>query len=270
MWKISIVPLLIVLLILNSVAFAFQNDYRVGKHDVLSIEVAEDPEFKKEMPVSDKGTVKYGVLGEIQVEGMGASEIAEFIRTELQKRKLFTNPSVTVSIKEYRSQSVTILGEVGKMGRYFLRGSEKLLDVLAEAGGPGAEAGDVVITRSFEGAAGRETKDIVIKAGDLLRDATLLQSGDVILVKKKEVAQVFVSGEVVSAKAMPYTEGMTVSQAILMAGGLNKFGSKSKITIRHKGSSKIVQINLADIEKGKAKDEPLMPSDQIIVGRRIF
>jgi polysaccharide biosynthesis/export protein len=270
MWQISIKQWLTGLLIFSSAALGFQTDYKVGRQDVLSIEVAEDPDFKKEGPVSEKGTIKYGVLGELKVEGMGVAEIAELIRGELQRRKLFTDPSVSVSVKEFRSQSVTILGEVGKMGRYFLRGPQKLLDVLAEAGGPTADAGDVVITRSGESAVGGEPKDIVIKSNELLRDATLLRSGDVILVKKKEIAQVYVSGEVVSARAMPYAEGMTVSQAILMAGGLNKFGNKSKITIRHKGSDKLIRVNLADIEKGKTKDEPLMPNDQIIVGRRVF
>jgi polysaccharide biosynthesis/export protein len=258
------------LLVFGMVAFGFQAEYKVGKLDVLSIEVAGDSDFKKEVTVSDKGTIRYGVLGDLNVEGMTVSEISEYIRLELQNRKLFTDPSVSVSVKEFKSQSVTILGEVGKMGRYVLKGPEKLLDALAEAGGPTDDAGDVVITRAFEGASGRETKDIVIKADDLLKDMTYLQSGDVIMVKKKEIAQIFVSGEVASIKAIPYVEGMTVSQAILMAGGVTKFGSKSKITIRHKGSDKLIKVNLADIEKGKAKDVPLMPSDQILVGKRIF
>jgi polysaccharide export outer membrane protein len=270
MRKNSINPWLAGLLVCSSMVFGFQADYKVGKLDVVSIEVAGDPDFKRDVPVSDKGTIKYGVLGELKVEGMSVSEITEFIREELQKRKLFTDPSVSVSVKEYRSQSVTILGEVGKMGRYFLKGPEKLLDVLAEAGGPTADAGDVVITHAAENAEGRDAKDIIIRASELLRDTTPLQSGDVILIKRREVSQVYVSGEVVSAKAVAYTEGMTVSQAVLMAGGLSKFGSKSKITIRHKGSDKLIRVNLADIEKGKAKDEPLMPNDQIIVGRRVF
>jgi polysaccharide biosynthesis/export protein len=258
------------LLLFGMVAFGFQAEYKVGKLDVLSIEVAGDPDFKKEVTVSNKGTIRYGVLGELNVEGMSVSEISESIRTQLQNQKLFTDPSVSVSVKEFKSQSVTILGEVGKMGRYFLKGPEKLLDALAEAGGPTDDAGDVVITRTSEGEGGRETKDVVIKANDLLKDVTYLQSGDVILVKKKEISQIFVSGEVASIKAIPFTDGMTVSQAILMAGGVTKFGSKSKITIRRKGNDKLIRVNLGEIEKGKAKDEPLMPSDQIVVGKRIF
>jgi protein involved in polysaccharide export with SLBB domain len=67
-------------------------------------------------------------------------------------------------------------------------------------------------------------------------------------------------------------EGMTFSQAILMVGGLNRFGSKSKITLKRvsEGKETITQVNLGDIEKGKAKDIPLRPNDTIIVGRRVF
>jgi polysaccharide biosynthesis/export protein len=270
MWSFSSKLWILNLLIFGAAAFGFQAEYKVGRLDVLSIEVTGDPDFKKEVTVSDKGMIRYGVLGDLNVQGMTVSEISDYIRAELQNRRLFTNPSVSVSVKEYKSQTVTILGEVGKMGRYVLKGPEKLLDALAEAGGPTDDAGDVVITRAFEGDKGRETKDIVIKAGDLLKDVTYLQPGDVIMVKKKEIAQIFVSGEVASIKAIPYVEGMTVSQAILMAGGVTKFGSKSKITIRRTGNDRLIKVNLAEIEKGKAKDEPLKPSDQIIVGKRIF
>jgi polysaccharide biosynthesis/export protein len=106
----------------------FQAEYRVGKLDVLSIEVAGESDFKKEAIVSDMGTIRYGALGELKVDGLGVSEISELIRADLQNRKLFTNPNVSVLVKEYKSQSITILGEVAKMGRYFLKGPEKLLD----------------------------------------------------------------------------------------------------------------------------------------------
>ncbi len=249
-------------------ASIYQGGYKVGRQDVLRIEVPGDTEFTTEATVSDKGTISYNILGELQVEGMSVGEIAELIRKELVSHKLLTQPTVTVVVKTYRSQSTTLLGEVRTPGKYYLQGPDRLVDVIAAAGGLTPTAGDITINRVTP----KGPEVITIEASRLLSDTTPLQSGDVILVRTRETSQVFVSGEVVAGKPLTYTSGLTVSQAILMAGGLNRFGSKSKITIRRSaaGKDQLIKVNLADIEKGKAKDLPLMPNDQIMVGRRIF
>jgi polysaccharide export outer membrane protein len=258
------------------VSFAFarfgpapQETYKVGKLDVLKVEVVGDSDFTREAAVvSETGSISFPVLGEVKVEGLTPGEIADLIRNSLIERKLLTQPVVSVTIKEYKSQSITILGEVKGTGRYYLKGAERLFDKMVEAGGLSSTAGDIVITRMTpEG-----TQNIVVKSKELIRDTTILRSGDVIVVQARETSQVFVSGEVVSGRAISYVEGMTLSQAILMVGGLNRFGSKSKISLKRitDGKETITQLNLANIEKGKAKDISLQPNDTIIVGRRIF
>jgi polysaccharide export outer membrane protein len=246
-----------------------QESYRVGKQDVLKIEVAGDPEFSRDSAtVSENGAISLPVIGELKVEGLTLPEISELVRSTLVGRKLLTKPVVLVEVKDYKSQAITILGEVRATGKYYLKGPEKLIDKVVEAGGLTATAGDIVITRSTpEG-----LKNIEVKNREIPQDATRLKAGDVIVVRPKEIAQVYVSGEVVSARAINYIEGMTISQAILMVGGLNRFGSKSKITLKRvtDGKETITQVNLGDIEKGKAKDVPLHPNDAIVVGRRIF
>jgi polysaccharide biosynthesis/export protein len=243
--------------------------YRVGKYDVLRIEVPGDAEFTRDgIVVSESGSITLSMLGELPVDGLTVSEIADRIRKELVERKILVQPSVSVSVKEYRSQSVTLLGEVKNTGKYFLKGPERLLDILAGAGGITPTAGEITISRpSPEG-----TKVISVRSADLLSDRTYLASGDVIFVRPKEVFQVFVSGEVLSGKPLTYSEGMTVSQAIIMAGGVTRFGSKAKVTVKRTagGTEEIIKVNLAEIEKGKAKDLPLKPNDLVVVGRRVF
>jgi polysaccharide export outer membrane protein len=246
-----------------------QESYRVGKQDVLKIEVAGDPEFSRDsVTVSEAGTISFPVLGELKVEGLTMPEISELVRSALIGRKLLTKPVVSVEVKDYKSQAITILGEVRLTGKYYLKGPEKLIDKIVDAGGLTPTAGDIVITRSTpEG-----LKNIEIKNKEIPQDATRLRAGDVIVVKPREISQVYISGEVVSGRAVNYIEGMTLSQAILMAGGLNRFGSKSKITLKRvtDGKETITHVNLGDIEKGKAKDIPLQPNDTIVVGRRVF
>ncbi len=246
--------------------------YKIGKRDVLSISVPGNPDFSLEaIAVSEEGSISYPVLGDIEVEGLTVAEVAEKIRAGLIEKKMLLQPTVSVEIKEYRSQSVTILGEVRTTGKHFLKGRERLLDVLAEAGGLSAAAGEININRATpEG-----SQNIVIKTSELLTDTAnknpLLSSGDVIFIRTRETAQVFVSGEVATEKPLPYVEGMTVYQAVITAGGLTRFGAKSKVKIKRtaNGKEEILSLNLSDIEKGKQKDVLLLPNDQIIVGRRV-
>ncbi len=248
---------------------AVQEPYKVGRQDILRIEVAGDKDFSLDAAtVSETGTITYPVLGDLKVEGLTLAAIGDLIRTNLIERNLLVQPAVSVTVREYKSQSITILGEVKSTGKFYLKGTERLFDKIVESGGLTANAGEIVITRMTpEG-----TKTISVKAKDLIGDATLLKAGDVILVQAREVSQVYVSGEVISGRALNFIEGMTVSQAILMVGGLNRFGSKSKITIKRvvDGKETLTKVNLAAIEKGKAKDPPLQPNDTIVVGRRVF
>ncbi len=252
-----------------ALAMTFQEEYRVGKLDVLRIEVPGESDLSRDMvTVSEKGAITYGLLGELKVEGLTTSRIAELIKNSLIEQKILRQPVVIVSVREFRSQWVTILGEVKSPGRYYMKGSETLLDKVAEAGGLTATAGDITITRT-----GPEGSNVItVKASALLSDKTPVTSNDVIFVKTREEGKVFVSGEVMTAKPLVYMDGMTVYQAVLMAGGLNRFGSKGKVTIKRTigGKEEITKVNLADIEKGKIKDFPLMPNDVIIVGRRVF
>jgi polysaccharide export outer membrane protein len=270
----TIALFLIATLISSSFAMVLdvEGPYKVGKRDLLAIVVPGNPEFSLETAVSERGTLNYPIIGEIPVEGLTVSQIAEKIRTSLIDRKLLLQPTVSVDVKDYRSQTVTILGEIKEPGKIPLKGSEKLLDVIAEAGGLAPSAGEIHISRvTSEG-----PQKIVIKTSEILIDTAKnnpgVVAGDVIYVRPKETSQIFVSGEVVNEKSMPYVDGMTVYQAIIMAGGITRFGAKNKVKIKRtaNGKEEIIPVNLSDIEKGKEKDIALLPNDQVIVGRRIL
>jgi polysaccharide biosynthesis/export protein len=250
------------------VGFAYPSEYRIGRQDVIRIDVTGEPEMSQDLTVSEKGTINYIMFGEVTADQLTASELADKVRKLLVERKILTQPNIRVSVKEYRSQDVTILGEVRTPGKFYLKGAEVLLDVIVQAGGLAPGAGEVIISRTS--ADGHPV--ITVKSDDLIKDRTPVVSGDVIFVRTKPVEQVFVSGDVAAGKPLVFTDGMTVSQAIVMAGGLTRFGSKSKISIRRteNGKDVIVQVNLSDIEKGKAKDVRLMPNDHVFVGRRLF
>ena len=81
------------------------------------------------------------------MSGLTPGDVETLLRDLLGKDYL-VNPQVSVSVQEFRSQRVFILGEVEKPGTYAMTGQTTLLDVLSQAGGPGKSAGrQVVVVR---------------------------------------------------------------------------------------------------------------------------
>jgi polysaccharide export outer membrane protein len=151
----------------------------------------------------------------------------------------------------------------------------RLIDLLAEAGGPTKDAGaDVLLTRHL--AKGSGTRQLTIPLDDILSpgktDANiLLHHGDVVTLNQREAF--YIRGEV--ARPGPYyiDRGMTILKAISVAGGLSQFANRKEIQLLRSGTGTIQQktlVNLKAIEDGHKEDISLLPNDIIIVPRRIF
>ena len=103
-------------------AAPMQGVYRIGRMYVIRVEVAGEDALSREFTVSESGSITHPLLGELRVEGLSVSEIEGLVRRLLVERSILTRPTVSVSVREYRSQYVTVLGEVSRTGKYFLRG----------------------------------------------------------------------------------------------------------------------------------------------------
>ena len=92
--------------------FAYKTDYIIGPEDLLEINIYQVDELNRILRVSSSGFIKFPLIGKVKVSGLTASEIEMELGEKL--RKYLQEPIVSVYIKEYRSQSITILGAVGK------------------------------------------------------------------------------------------------------------------------------------------------------------
>ena len=123
-------------------------EYRVGPGDVLDIRVFEVEELSKPAVVSPRGTVSLPLIGEVLVGHMTTIEIEARLK-QLYEIDLLQDPQINVSVQEFHSQPVSVLGAVERPGVYQLQGRRRLVEVLAMAGGLTAEVGDVItISRS--------------------------------------------------------------------------------------------------------------------------
>ena len=98
--------------------------------------------------VGPDGNINLPMVGKVHVSGVSVRD-AEADLTNRYK-KYFKEPEITVTVTDYRSQPVTVVGAVNAPGVVQLRGPTRLMRVLSQAGGLKPEAGDkVVITRKL-------------------------------------------------------------------------------------------------------------------------
>jgi len=108
--------------------------YKIGPQDMLEFSVFKAPELQRVVQVSENGTVNLPLIGEVQASSRTATELEKDVATRLGK-KFLQNPQVSITVREYNSQRVTLEGAVKKPGVYPLRGKTTLLQVVAIAEG---------------------------------------------------------------------------------------------------------------------------------------
>jgi polysaccharide export outer membrane protein len=252
-------------------------DYRVGPGDVLEVTVFGNEDLSRTSTVQTSGVIALPLLGEVEVAGLTLPEVQRKLTT-LLARDYLVNPQVEVKVKEYQSQFVSVVGEVNSPGRKPLRGKTRLIDVLVEAGGFTPRAsGDVQIARregSFEGGAKilrMRLSGSAPSPQDQVNLEVLLRNGDLITASPKYY--VTVEGEVVRPGRYPIEGELTITGAISTAGGLTRFGS-SNLKVRRvdpeTGQTRILDVDLKAIRKGKEPDLALLSNDVVSVPRRLF
>jgi polysaccharide export outer membrane protein len=111
-------------------------DYRIGPEDLLEVQVFGVDQLSRTVRVNSRGQVSLPLIGAIEVAGMTAQEAERAITGKLAESYL-QNPQVSLFIKEFTTQRVTIEGAVNRPGVYPLRGQGTLLTSIALAGGQG-------------------------------------------------------------------------------------------------------------------------------------
>ena len=122
------------------------HDYTIGSGDLLGISVFDVPELTRDVRVNQSGTVSIPLLPtRLHVAGLTEVQAEQKIAEVLEANGLVTHAEVGVSVKEHRSRPITIVGAVQHPMVYEADRGVTLLEVLAEAGGIAADAGDTII-----------------------------------------------------------------------------------------------------------------------------
>lgn len=133
-------------------AYEGATDYRVGSQDLLEISVFGVQELSHQARVNSNGMINVPLVGGVMAGGKTVPELERELAEKYADGYL-QNPQVTIFIKEYTSQRVTMEGAFSKPGIYPLTGRTSLLQAVAMAGGTDefADLGAVVVFRNIEG-----------------------------------------------------------------------------------------------------------------------
>ena len=230
----------------------------INRGDIIGISVYPMEKFSGEIVVDNDGTLMLPLAGSIKAEGMSLEELETTIRAKIVK--YVTDPIVTVIKHEYGRNRVVAAGEVRKPGTYQLSGSMKLHELISLAGG---------LTEFAEDSAykvHRHNKTLVVNAKDFE-----LGPGDIVEVMGA-YNKVTVVGEINTPGDYNYYEGMTLSDAVKIAGGTAKAADLGKVEILRKTETSeraIYKQNLKKVLKGKEKlDAKLEPGDIILIPKK--
>jgi polysaccharide biosynthesis/export protein len=268
---------------------AADRDYRIGAGDILRIAVYGYDDLSQTVIVQPSGSFVFPLVGAVSAAELTPAELEQILAGRLAKG-FIRDAKVTVAVQEYRSKVVFVVGEVARPGTYPLAGQTGVVEIVARAGPLSANAGtEIVVVRAaapLDGsrlpsektraaapaapavsAAGSGSQGEVlrvdmreIQAGRLDKNI-LLQPNDTVIVP--QATRVFVSGEVRNPGAFPFSQGLSIRQAVSLAGGFSPDAStgKARVVRQINGRSKTLKLKM---------DEPAQSGDTIIIQTRLF
>ncbi len=272
--------LLIIILLISPLVSAEEapvTDYVLGPGDLLEIKVFELPDLNVTVRVSADGNITLPLIGIVRASGLTAFGLEREIKAKLDERYL-KNAQVSVFIKEYKSQRVSLIGAVKDPRDYELSGRTTLLQLISMAGGITNQAGKYIYVFRTSPSGASERLEILIE--DLLyrgeqRYNIPLKAGDVVNIPIDREVIIYVFGEVLRPGALKFksSERISILSAIATAGGFTDRASRRNVLIKRKdsqGNETEMSINISRIISGKDEDMELSPEDVVIVRESFF
>jgi polysaccharide biosynthesis/export protein len=246
----------------------------LGAGDLVYVSVSDCPEITRSYRISADGDLKLALLkAPVHAIGVKPADLEQTIAEALKQQHILVEPSVSVSVLEYRSRPVNVVGAVRHSVTFQAMGDVKLLDAIARADGLSPEAGPEILISSIGGSDGKPGQIRHIPVKQLLSGAdpslnVPLHGGEEIRVP--EAAKLYITGNVKLPGAFPLNETgtSTVLKALALCQGLLPYSQKTAYLYRQEPGTterKEIPIPLFDIEHRKAPDMTLQANDVLFV-----
>ena len=242
---------------------------RLSAGDLLELKTlgTADPDLSPKLRVDEQGTINLPYAGSLQVSGLTAEESGRAIEARFREKDVLKDPNVSVTVLEYATQGVTVLGEVKNPGVYPLLGAHTLLDLISAAGGVTQNAGKGVTITHRGDADHPEIVSVATKPGSTATFNVDVRPGDTIVVSRAGI--VYVLGDVGKPGGflIENSDRLTVLQAIALAQGTNRTASLDHTKlIRKTGTAhEELPIPLKKILADKVADQILADGDILFI-----
>jgi|JI6StandDraft_1071083.scaffolds.fasta_scaffold353938_1 polysaccharide export outer membrane protein len=177
----------------ESGAYLGVSDYRVGPLDLIEISVFQVADLNRVVRVNTTGKISLPLIGAVHAGGKTVSELEIAIAAALSA-KFLQDPQVTVFVKEFASQRITVEGAVRQPGIFPITGRTSLLQVIALANGFDtlADERSIIVFRTIEGKKMAALFDIrQIRAGEA--EDPQIYGDDIVVVERSGVRSAYKS-----------------------------------------------------------------------------
>ncbi|GAK53967.1 polysaccharide export protein [Candidatus Moduliflexus flocculans] len=278
---VSIVMLMTCVVCWSGAAAYAQDDdanknYIIGSEDVLDIKVWDHDDLSRTVTVSADGYFSFPLIGRIKAGGLTVRSLETKI-AQLLDKDYIVNPQVTITVADFKSQKVFILGEVKSPGAYYLSKNDTVLEVISKAGGVTPNAGrEIIIARPKQGATSQpasldsQTSQLqrvnlqALLAGDVQKNVSV-QDNDTIYVPKASQFSVF--GEVQKPGSYMLENDTSILEAISIAGGPTSNADTQKLELLRKenGAQRKIVLNIKQLLEARTGDEEFLIQDGDVI-----
>lgn len=260
--------------------------YVIGRDDQISVRISDGVQASENSYlISANGDITVPLIGRVHAAGLSAEQLETDLQGKL--RMYIRNPQVSVEVKEFRSQPVSVLGAVTTPGIFQLRGHKTLYEAVSMAGGPNENAGRTLTLSRRKESGGIEFPGVVadpsgeftsvhLKLAEILTAqsfaATIeIKPYDVITISPANAIQIYVVGDVQhpGAFAVGASQTISVARAISLAGGLGRTARPegAKVFRNDSGAASPLEVavNIKKVLGGTTEDMLLKPDDVLVV-----
>ncbi len=237
---------------------------KLAPGDLVEMTVYNVPELTTKTRIASNGDIYCPLVGYMHVGGLSAEEAQAAIEKRLSD--FVKSPHVSLFVSEYASEGASVLGEVVRPGVYPVMGQQHLFSLLSAAGGLTEKSGRSLTVTHRSDPNSPVTIDLPRNLADNSETNVPVYPGDVIIVRKADI--VYVVGDVLRPSGVLMDSGgVSVLQALAIAGGTQRTAKLSGATILRKGPTGTVQtpVDLKKILQAKAPDLQMQANDILIV-----
>jgi polysaccharide export outer membrane protein len=239
---------------------------RLGVGDLIEVVVFGVPDLSTKSRLSNSGDLYLPLIDYVHVADLTTDEAQELIQKRLEDGGFVRNPHVSIFVDEASSQSITVLGEVGRPGPYAANGERRLFDVISAAGGLTEKAGRVVTVEHRDTPGEKVDLQLSSNLSDDGKSNIDIFPGDTIIVSRAGI--VYVVGDVNHPSGFMIDDvNLTVLKALALAGGSTRTSALNKSRILRQTPSGVqeIPINVKKVMYAKAPDVALVKGDVLFI-----